>query len=84
MSIAEVRIVFASGHVETFDIEMELPEGYSSEQIQDDIITLTKSHAGHGDGNRCIDTMWALISNKPLSSYCVNTKNVDFVSIKVK
>jgi hypothetical protein len=82
--LAEVKIVFASGHVETFDIDLEKTDDLSTEALEDGIITLAKMHGGHGAGEKTVDTIWALMGRSPLAAYCVNSKNVDFVSVRVK
>ncbi len=84
MTMAEVRIVFASGHIETFDMEIEVPEDHDPQQLQDDLISLAKATCGHGINGGSLDAMWALMTKTPLKAYCINTRNVDFLTIKVK
>jgi hypothetical protein len=82
--VAEVKIVFASGHVETFDVDLALDDDLSPQEWEDGIIAFTKMHCGHGNNEKNLNAMWALMSKSPVASYCVNSKNVDFVSVKVK
>ncbi len=83
--VAEVKIVFASGHIEIFDVDLiALDDDLSPQELEDGIIAFTKMHCGHGSNEKNINAMWALMSKSPVASYCVNIKNVDFVSVKVK
>ena len=81
--VVEVKIVFASGHVETFDIDIDMDELPSAEDFENGIMDLTKAHAGHNTDRQKIDAAWAIMSKSPLHTYCVNSKNVDFVSMRV-
>jgi hypothetical protein len=82
--VVEVKIVFASGHVEFFDIDIDMDDQPSYEDFEKGIIDLVKAHAGHNTDGKKIDAAWAVMSKFPMHAYCVNSNNVDFVSMRVK
>jgi hypothetical protein len=84
MAYAAVKIVFSSGHIEFLDIDIEIPDHLSAEELQDTLIGIAKVHAGHADGGKNLNAVWALASKSGPSAYCVNNKNVDFVSVVLK
>jgi hypothetical protein len=83
MTSAIVKIVFTSGHVEFLDIDLEIPDNMSAEELQESLIAMAKAHAGHGDGGANLNALWALASKSGPSAYCVNSKNIDFVSVSL-
>lgn len=76
----KVHIIFNSGHVHDYTMDISAAEDVSDDELEESLLTLSKAMSGHAErGN--LDAMWAMIHNKPLSVFSINTAQVAFVSL---
>lgn len=79
--IAVVKLIFKSGHVHVFECVMNMEEHLTDEELQDDMVKLTRIFVGDYDGQD-VDKTWGMINIT--SAYAVNCKEVAFANIRLK
>jgi len=76
---ATIKLIFKSGAVQEFKTDINVTDLASEDALTDEMIKFGKTLCGHGDNNRNIDAIWGLAS--PISTFCINTREVAFASV---
>lgn len=79
--IVIVKLIFKSGHVHEFECDMNVEDGLTDEELQDNMIKLTRIFIGDHDG-RDVDKTWGAMNMR--SVYAINCKEVVFANIRIK
>lgn len=79
--IGIVKLIFKSGHVHEFECVMNVEDGLTDEELQDNMIKLTRIFVGDHLGQD-IDKTWGAMNIR--SAYAVNCKEVAFANIRLK
>jgi hypothetical protein len=80
-AIGIVKLIFKSGYVHEFECEMNMEDGLTDEELQDNMIKITRIFIGEHDGQD-VDKTWGAMNMR--SAYAVNCKEVAFANVRMK